>query len=97
MVFLQSHNVSTSLVSKIFKQYGNEAITTVTENPYRLADDIWGIGFKTADTIAKKLGFCHERFERFRGGIFYTLNKLSELGHCFAYKNELLQAGSELL
>ena len=97
MVFLQSHNVSTSLVSKIFKQYGNEAITTVTENPYRLADDIWGIGFKTSDTIAKKLGFCHERFERLRGGIFYTLNKLSELGHCFAYKNELLQAGSELL
>ncbi|MBQ3458230.1 MAG: ATP-dependent RecD-like DNA helicase, partial [Synergistaceae bacterium] len=81
----------------MFKQYGNESIAVVTANPYRLADEIWGIGFKTADTIAKKLGFGHERFERLRSGIFYTLNKLSELGHCFAYKNELLQAGSELL
>ena len=97
MVFLQSHDVSTSLASKIFKQYGNEAITVVTENPYRLADEIWGIGFKTADTIAKKLGFGHERFERLRSGIFYTLNKLSELGHCFAYRPELIKAGSELL
>ena len=97
MVFLQGHDVSTSLATKIYKQYGNESIKTVTGNPYRLADEIWGIGFKTADTIAQKLGFGHERFERLRSGIFYTLNKLSELGHCFAYKNELLQAGSELL
>lgn len=97
MIFLQSHDVSTSLAAKIFKQYGKEAISIVTENPYRLADDIWGIGFKTADTIAKKLGFGHERFERLRSGIFYTLNKLSEVGHCFAYKNDLIQSASELL
>ena len=97
MVFLQSHDVSTSLAAKIFKQYGKESISAVTENPYRLADEIWGIGFKTADTIAKKLGFGHERFERLRSGIFYTLNKLSEVGHCFAYKDELEQSASELL
>lgn len=97
MVFLQSHDVSTSLAAKIFKQYGKESITAVTENPYRLADEIWGIGFKTADTIAKKLGFGHERYERLRSGIFYTLNKLSEVGHCFAYKDELEQSASELL
>ncbi len=97
MLFLQSHDVSTSLAAKIFKQYGNQSISTVTENPYRLADEIWGIGFKTADTIAKKLGFGHERFERLRSGIFYALNKFSELGHCFAYKDELLKIGAELL
>ena len=97
MLFLQSHDVSTSLAAKIFKQYGNQSISTVTENPYRLADEIWGIGFKTADTIAKKLGFGHERFERLRSGIFYTLNKLSEVGHCFAYRDELLKTGAELL
>lgn len=97
MVFLQSHDVSTSLAAKIFKQYGKESITAVTENPHRLADEIWGIGFKTADTIAKKLGFGHERFERLRSGIFYTLNKLSEVGHCFAYRDELEQSASELL
>ena len=97
MVFLQSHDVSTSLASKIFKQYGNDSIAVVTENPYRLADEIWGIGFKTADTIAKKLGFGHEKFERLRSGLFYTLNKLSELGHCFAYRAELITAGTELL
>ncbi len=97
MVFLQSHDVSTSLATKIYKQYGNQSIEVVTENPYKLADKIWGIGFKTADIIAKKLGFGHERFERLRSGIFYTLNKLSELGHCFAYRDELLKAGAELL
>ncbi|MBR1438542.1 MAG: ATP-dependent RecD-like DNA helicase, partial [Synergistaceae bacterium] len=77
--------------------YGDQSIDIVTANPYRLADEIWGIGFKMADTIAKKLGFGHERFERLRSGIFYTLNKLSELGHCFAYSPELLKAGAELL
>ena len=97
MLFLQSHGVSTSLASKIFKQYGHESITVVTENPYRLADEIYGIGFKTSDDIAKKLGFGHERFERLRSGIFYTLNKLSELGHCFAYRDELIKAAGELL
>ena len=57
MLFLQGHDVSTAHATKIYKQYGTKSIETVTENPYRLADDIWGIGFKTADTIATKLGF----------------------------------------
>ena len=97
MLFLQSHDVSVSLATKIYKKYGDESIKIVTDNPYRLADEIWGIGFKTADTVAKKLGFGHERFERLKSGIVYTLNNLSELGHCFAYMEELLQTGSELL
>ena len=97
LLFLQSYNVSITLAKKIYKQYGNQSVKVVTENPYRLADEIWGVGFKTADTIASKLGFGHEKYERLQSGILYTLNKLSELGHCFAYRDELLNAGEELL
>ena len=97
MLFLQSYNVSTSLATKIFKQYGSQAIPIVTENPYRLADDIWGIGFKTADIIASNLGFDHKRYNRLRSGIIYTLNKLSEIGHCYATIQELVTAAVELL
>ena len=97
MLFLQGHEVSTSHATKIYKQYGNESIKVVQENPYRLADDIWGIGFKTADTIASKMGFGHEKFERLRSGLMYTLNKLSEEGHCYATRDMLQQTASELL
>lgn len=62
MLFLQGHDVSTAHATKIYKQYGADSISVVQENPYRLADDIWGIGFKTADTIASKLGFEKEKY-----------------------------------
>ena len=97
MLFLQSHNVSTSHATKIWKTYGNESISVVRENPYRLADDIWGIGFKTADTIAEKLGFEKEKFVRLRSGLLYTLNRLSDAGHCYCTRDQLLRAGTELL
>ena len=97
MVFLQGHDVSTSHATKIFKTYGNESIQIVQENPYRLADDIWGIGFRTADTIAEKMGFDHEKYVRLRSGILYTLNRLSEEGHCYAERDQLIQKGTELL
>lgn len=97
MVFLQSHDVSTSHATKIYKTYGNDSIKIVQENPYRLADDIWGIGFKTADTIADKMGFGHEKYARLRSGIFYTLNKLAEDGHCYATRKMLLEKGADLL
>ncbi len=97
MLFLQGHNVSTAHATKIYKTYGNESIRIVKENPYRLADDIWGIGFKTADTIAQKLGFGPERYERLRGGLLYTLNHLGEGGHCYATRDLLLKTGTELL
>ncbi len=97
MLFLQGHNVSTSHATKIYKTYGNESINIVQESPYRLADDIWGIGFKTADTIAEKLGFEHERYERLQSRLMYTLNKLSDEGHCYATRDMLLHTGSELL
>ena len=97
IVFLQGKDVSTSHATKIFKTYGNDSIRVVTENPYRLADDIWGIGFKTADTIAEKMGFGKERFERLRSGLLYTMNRLSEDGHCYATREMLIRAGTELL
>ena len=97
MLFLQSHDVSTGHATKIFKTYGADSLRVVRDNPYRLADDIWGIGFHTADTIAKKLGFDHDRPERLRSGLLYTLNRLAEEGHCFATESQLLKAGSDLL
>ena len=97
MIFLQNHDVSTAHAAKIYRTYGNDSIRIVKENPYRLADDIWGIGFKTADTIAGKLGIEKDRFMRLRSGILYTLNKLSEEGHCFALRNQLIDAAVKLL
>lgn len=97
MLFLQGHDVSTAHATKIYKQYGADSLTVVQENPYRLADDIWGIGFKTADTIAAKLGFGKEQFVRLRSGLLYTLNKLAEEGHCYARRDQLMETGSQLL
>ena len=97
MVFLQGHNVSTAHATKIWKTYGNDSIRVVTENPYRLADDIWGIGFRTADTIAEKMGFEKEKYVRLRSGLLYTLNRLAEDGHCYALRDQLVKAGAEML
>ena len=97
MLFLQSHDVSTAHATKIYKTYGNDSLRVVQENPYQLADDIWGIGFRTADTIARKLGFDPKRFVRLRSGLLYTLNQLAEDGHCYALREQLLHAAGELL
>ncbi len=97
MVFLQSHAVSTAHATKIFKTYGSDSIQVVQENPYRLADDIWGIGFRTADMIAEKMGMEKGRFIRLRSGILYTLNKLSESGHCYAVREQLIGTAEKLL
>ena len=84
MLFLQNHGVSTAFAAKIYRQYGNESIPKVKENPFRLADDIWGIGFKTADSIAMKLGIGKEAFIRLRSGIMYTLSELADEVHVYA-------------
>ncbi len=97
MLFLQEHQVSTSYAAKIYKQYGNDSIDVMKENPYRLADDIWGIGFKTADQIAMKLGFDKESFVRLRSGIMYTLSELSNEGHVYLERKQLTEKASELL
>ena len=97
MLFLQEHQVSTSYAAKIFKQYGNDSIAVMKENPYKLADDIWGIGFKTADQIAMKLGFGKESFVRLRSGLMYTLSELSNDGHVYAERQQLIDKAKELL
>ena len=97
MLFLQGHDVSTAHATRIYKHYGAESIDVVRENPYRLADDIWGIGFKTADTIASKLGFEKSAYARLRGGLMYTLNRLAEDGHCYALRQQLTETGAKLL
>ena len=97
MMFLQEHGVSTAYAAKIYKQYGNDSISTVKENPYKLADDIWGIGFKTADQIAEKLGFEKNSFVRLRSGIMYTLSELGNAGHVYAERDQLLKTACRLL
>ncbi len=97
MLFLQSNGVSTAYAVKIYKTYGNESINVVKTNPYRLADDIWGIGFKTADKIARQLGFDSNSFERCRSGLLYVLNELSNDGHCYALRDQLFEAAGSIL
>jgi exodeoxyribonuclease V alpha subunit len=97
MLFLQSHGVSAGYAVKIYKQYGTESITTVTENPYRLAREIFGIGFKTADRIAGNLGLPLDSPHRADAGLLHCLTELADDGHCYAPRAELLQAGAELL
>lgn len=97
MVFLQGYGVSTAYAAKIYREYKKDAIKTVKENPYQLADDIWGIGFKTADSIASKMGYENCDPRRCRSGILYTLNQLSEDGHVFAEPEQLVVTAKELL
>ena len=97
MLFLQSYGVSTAYAAKIYRQYGKESIDRVKENPYRLADDIWGIGFKTADGIAAKMGYEKDDLRRCQSGIIYTLNQLANEGHVYAEEEQLVKAGIELL
>lgn len=97
MLFLQGYGVSTAFAAKIFKQYGKESIETVKGNPYRLADDIWGIGFKTADTIAEKMGYGKEDPRRCRSGILYTLSELSDEGHVYGIREQLVSTAETLL
>ena len=97
MVFLQSHGVGTARAVRIFKTYGADAIPIVSENPYRLARDIKGIGFKTADQIAEKLGIEKTAMIRARAGISYTLTEAISDGHCGLPEDDLLPAAEKLL
>ncbi|TDD36122.1 ATP-dependent RecD-like DNA helicase [Nonomuraea terrae] len=83
MIFLQGVGVSTSIAVRIFKQYGEESVTVVRSRPYQLADDVWGIGFKTADTIAQAVGIPHDSPERVKAGLRYTLSQAADDGHCY--------------
>jgi exodeoxyribonuclease V alpha subunit len=84
MIFLQGVGVSTSLAVKIYKKYGDDSIETVKADPYRLAADVWGIGFKTADTIAASVGIARDSPERIKAGLAYTLSEAADDdGHCY--------------
>ena len=97
MIFLQGHGVSTTYAVKIYKQYGEEAIATVTTNPYQLAIDIFGIGFLTADLIARNVGVTPDSQFRYRAGILHVLNKASEDGHCYLPESQIVPFTQELL
>lgn len=97
MVFLQGVGVSTSLAVKIYKKYGDESIAVVQKEPYRLAADIWGIGFKTADTIARAVGIPHDSPQRVRAGIQYTLSEAADAGHCYLPEPNLLADAAQIL
>jgi exodeoxyribonuclease V alpha subunit len=97
MLFLQSHGVGSGYAAKIFKQYGNRSIPVVKENPYRLAADIFGIGFVTADRIAAQLGIARDAGIRVEAGILYVLNQLSDEGHVYFPYEPLILKSCEIL
>ncbi|HEU5381344.1 MAG TPA: ATP-dependent RecD-like DNA helicase [Ktedonobacteraceae bacterium] len=97
-LFLQSHEVSMNLATRIYKQYGQESIRVVRENPYQMADEVYGIGFRTADDIAVKLGLPRDSEPRLVAGLKYVLAQAAnEDGHCFLQADELLRRSSEIL
>lgn len=97
MLFLQGYGVSVNLAHKIYKTYGDQAQAKVSENPYVLIDDIWGVGFIKADAIAQKLGFSHDSFKRIRAGLVYVLQEASAEGHSYLPFSELVDNSSDLL
>src|ERR1700682_2687053 len=97
MVFLHSHGVGTARAVRIFKTYGADAVQVMTENPYRLARDIRGIGFKTADAIAMRLGIEKTAMVRVRAGISYALTEAMDEGHCGLPIEELIPLAEKLL
>src|SRR6059036_228093 len=97
MIFLHSHGVGTARAVRIFKTYGADAVQVMTENPYRLTRDIRGIGFKTADAIAMRLGIEKTAMIRVRAGISYALTEAMDEGHCGLPTEELTPLAVELL
>ena len=97
MLFLQTHGVSSGYATKIFKQYGSRSIGVVKQNPYRLATEIFGIGFVTADSIAEKLGFAKDSELRAEAGILYVLHQLADDGHVYYPYESLIKKCEEIL
>jgi exodeoxyribonuclease V alpha subunit len=97
MIFLQSVGVSTSLGVRIYKKYGDASISVVRNEPYRLAADVWGIGFRTADTIAQAVGIPHDSPRRVQAGIQYTLSEAADNGHCYLPEPNLIADAAEIL
>ncbi len=97
MVFLQSYDISPAYALKIYRTYGEESITVVKENPYRLTKDVWGIGFKTADKIGKNVGFDDEHPTRIKSGIVFALNEAAAEGHVYLPIPDLLNRSCKIL
>ena len=97
MLFLGSHGVSTSLAVKIYKKYGDRSLAVVQNRPYRLVQDVYGIGFKTADKIAQALGLAKDDPGRIEAGVAYTLNRMAEEGHVYMPQEELEPEASQIL
>ena len=97
MVFLAGVGVSTSLAVRIYKKYRDDAISVVRDEPYRLAADVWGIGFKTADTIAAAVGIARDSPERIKAGLAYTLSEAADEGHCYLPAPNLLADAAKIL
>ena len=97
MVFLQSHGVGTAYATKIQKRYGEEALRVVRETPHRLAQDVYGIGFKTADRIARDVGVLHDAPERLRAGLLHALRDGRDRGHVFQWRLDLVLQANDLL
>ncbi len=97
MIFLQGHGVGSAHAAKIFRQYGDNAIVVVRENPYQLAKDITGIGFRTADGIAAKLGIAADSIHRLKAGLVHTLERAASEGHTCLPREELIRNACELL
>ncbi|MYW65911.1 ATP-dependent RecD-like DNA helicase [Streptomyces sp. SID8379] len=97
MVFLQSVGVSTSIAVRIYKKYGDASISVVKNRPYRLASDVWGIGFLTADRIAQAVGIPHDSPERVKAGLQYALSQSTDQGHCFLPEERLIADAVKLL
>jgi exodeoxyribonuclease V alpha subunit len=97
MIFLQSYGISSTYAAKIYNTYGENTVSVIKINPYRLAEDIFGIGFKTADDIALKVGIPADSIFRIKAGIIYLLHKAEDNGHCFLPAEEIIEASSEFL
>ncbi|MEV6422748.1 ATP-dependent RecD-like DNA helicase [Streptomyces sp. NPDC051662] len=97
MVFLQGVGVSTSIAVRIYKKYADASISVVKNEPYRLAADVWGIGFLTADRIAQAVGIPHDSPERVKAGLQYALSQSTDQGHCFLPEDRLIADAVKLL
>lgn len=97
MQFLRKYDVSTTMAAKIYRAYGQYSIDKINDNPYAMADDIEGIGFRTADTIAEKMGYAKEDKRRIRAGVFYSLNQLAREGHVYGTERQICKLACKLL
>jgi len=97
MMFLSQSAITVNMATKIYKAYGETAKEKISQNPYCLIDDVWGVGFVKADAIAQKLGFTHDSFKRIRAGLSHVVSQAGSEGHTYLPKNELVSRASELL